>query len=225
MSKANTPETPSFTCSICDKVNPKNTVNCIHCNSQPRMRTLPNLISKILPQYLDKKLANSKPILAFSANTKEREYLNKYFNKICVATLYGSYGENTVTGVDVCDLSRYENNSFSAIYSMGVYDFVIEQEKAIQEAYRTISPGGCLLTLILPGKLVDDDRHIIIKSKLTNAKHKMDYVPKDSEMVWVSVGKSYFIAMMNKSGFKGHAIDIHDEIDGSINTWFIGVKP
>lgn len=44
-------------------------------------------------------------------------------------------------------------------------------------------------------------------------------------MVAIRVGTKWYVETMNKIGFKGHAIDIYDEISGETLTWFIGEKP
>ncbi len=219
---------PKYTCSVCNLVHNVKTEqnNCSHCSSRPRTRTLPVLISRILPSILNEELVKDKALLAFSASASERMLLKSYFSKIQVVTLYGNYGSDSIEGVDATDLSRFQDNSFCAVYSLSVYDYIYEIKQALSEAYRVISAGGIFMALILETKLKDDASEVVITNQLKgHASNKMHYLPKDTDMVKISVGKEYFIKLMNEVGFQdSKIIDVYDEISDVHNTWFIGEK-
>ncbi len=219
---------PAFTCSICGKIhNPSKhpgTRDCCNCDSRPRARTLPYLISKILKDNLNIKLAQEKPILAFSASNTEIDYLKKYFAKITSVSLYGKYGKDGKDNIDLRDLSKYEEKSFSAVYSMCVYDYFLEHEKAISEAYRVLAPGAVLITQIMTRRLKQDNSPPSFKSFTKSKDNYMSYIPRDVKITTITVGKKWYVNAMNNAGFTGKYYDIYDEISGENITWFIGKK-
>ena len=221
--------TPEFTCSKCgkihDKANNSKKRNCSHCNGIPRHRSLPYLLSNIMPKYSDAKIIESLPLLAFAPDGIEQRYLKKYFKDIKIASLWGKYSSDSEVGVDARDLSRYKDNSFSGVYSMGTYDFIPEQEQAIKEAYRVIAPGGIFMILIIHYRLLDDNSPPVVSEIMKSSDNWSAYIPREVDITSIKVGKKWYVNAMNKAGFKGHLIDIYDEISGETVTWFIGEKP
>ncbi|NQY41998.1 MAG: methyltransferase domain-containing protein [Legionellales bacterium] len=220
--------TSAYTCSLCgkihDNVNHPKKDKCSVCNKPGRQRTLPFLVSDIIPKYTDKELAQTKALLAFAPGGVEQDYLKKYFKTLKVVTLYGNYSSDSEIGVDARDLSRYPDESFSGVYAMGTYDFFTEQEQAIREAYRVIAPGGIFMILFLPYRLINDDSPPRIGYTTHSTDTYMPSIPRDREIVSVKLGKKWYVEAMNRAGFKGYAIDIYDEIREETYTWFIGEK-
>ncbi len=215
-----------FCCSICGLVNdnkPEKGI-CAECQSRPRIRTLPLIFSEVIPNQVDAELAKSLPILAFAPIKIERKMLSTYFKEIQSVSLFGTYGKGTITNVDARDLSRFKDNTFSSIYSMSVYEYFLEQEQALREAYRVISPGGVFMNLFLPTRVKSgDDGPTVVWEFYPNEK-ELPYAPRDKKMIGVSVGKDWYVNLMEKIGFKSEIIEIYDEISDVTNTWFIGKK-
>ena len=112
----------------CEKCNEaasgENKEYCAYCKLSSRQRSLPYLFEEIIPKMLDRSLSQSKPVLAFAPDSEERERLANIFPRITSVSLYGVYGDEdskaeikTIEGVDLKDLSRFSNNSFSTHYS------------------------------------------------------------------------------------------------------------
>ncbi len=215
-----------FSCSICDFINPGKIEKgiCVECQSRARIRTLPLMFSDIIPSLVDLELANSLPVLAFSPSKIERKMLLKSFNNIQTVSLYGSYGENTLTGVDARDLSRFKDNTFSGVHSMSVYEYFLEQEQALREAYRVIARGGVFMCLLAPTRVKTGDGEPTIIREFYPSEKELPYVPKHIKMVVVSIQKKWYIKTMEQIGFDSQLIEIYDEIGDIINTWFVGKK-
>ena len=202
---------------------------CSNCKAYARKRTLRYLVTDILPKYINNKIVKSKPLLTFSAPSREIRELKKIFSnfKSTVYFWHKGWGD-AEAGVDARDLSRYASNSFSGVFSMGTFQQFFEQEKAIQEAYRVISPGGIFITQFMPYHLgVDSEKNIppIIVDRFHSTDTYYSHVPRNKEMISVKVGVDWFVKAMNKAGFKGHSVNVYDEITETTYTWFIGEKP
>ncbi len=224
------PEIPPLTCSICGEINTseeKFAENlCSNCQAAPRIRTLPVIFKILKKSFIKYNLVENLPILAFSATDFERKEIKKVFKKIKLVALYGEPNnyDTTTLGVDIRDLSKYEDDKYSGIYSMVVFDYFSEHEQALKESYRVISPGGIFMTLITSNRLQSNDSTLIVTSRFHANDHRMSYIPRDVELCSVSLGKIWFMNLMDKVGFQSSYIDIYDEASKETNTWFIGIK-
>ena len=170
-------------------------------------------------------------LLAFSMSSLEKDAFVDAFpcvleDDIQSVSLYGQYLKKShhISGVDARDLSHFESKSFNVIYSCLLYDYFPEHEKALREAYRVLSDKGVFLTHIAAHRLEDNDKEPYVKRKIETRQDYMSYIPNDSEVYDVHVGKLWFIEMMKKVGFGVRVYDFKDPLYNGDVTWFVGIK-
>lgn len=226
------PGTPPFRCTIC--ASEFNVCiedeKCPACGQASRTRSLPVFLRDHLANLLERPLSDSLPLLCFSLTMDERRLVETYYRRIMGVALYGSYerGErregNQEVVVDARDLSRFNADSFSGVFSIGVYDYFEEQEQALSEAYRVIAPGGAFMTLILAHRVRLDDEGPFVTHTVKRRGNYHPYLPDGVELPSITVGREWYVNAMRAAGFQAQAIDIFDPASGITNTWFLGKK-
>ncbi len=217
-------ETSEMSCSICGNslIQTDKNGNCLSCKSGARQRALPSLIEGVIrPIYKKNQVFLSHiPLLGVSMQSEERKVLSTVFD-----TFKSGYGLDSETGVDIRDLSRYADNSFSGVFSCGVFDYFTEHEAALREAFRVMAPGGIFITHILPYQLLDGNQAPVSAATITSRPGYLEYLPKNESYADVRVGRDWFLATMQGIGFDVQAVTVQDDVPGVSSVWFIGVKP
>jgi len=193
---------------------------CKGCGSTPRLRSL----SVLLPSALNRdRIAAHQPLLAFSAPRQEKGLLAPYFPEIASVSLHGVYDSVHTGGVDARDLSRYADASFGGHYSCLLFDYFVEHEPAVAEAYRVLVPGGVLLTHILHTRLQEGDLPPAERHVIQPKPGYYEYIPEDQPMISVRVGAAWFLRAMARTGFRCTRFRVGDP-SGVVCDWFLGHK-
>ena len=222
----------AYICGICGEASSEavNIEDCPHCKSPSRTRSLPSIIDGHVAPHLaglndQSEPLLEKPLLAFAMTSAERKVLSKCFGNFSSVSLYGDYGRGHQTGVDARDLSRYGDGEFSGVFSILLFDYFAEQEKAIHEAARVIAPGGIFMTQILDGRVRDDDKGPVVVKAIDPRPGYFDYVPEGQQLLSVAVGRRWFIKTMQEAGLEAEYIAVRDPISIRTSHWFVGRKP
>jgi len=193
---------------------------CKGCGSTPRLRSL----SILLPGALNRdRIAAHRPLLAFSALRQEKDLLAPYFPEIASVSLHGVYDSVHTGGVDARDLSRYADASFGGHYSCLLFDYFVEHEPAVAEAYRVLVPGGAFLTHILHTRLQEGDLPPAERHVIQPKPGYYEYIPEDQPMISVRVGAAWFLRAMARTGFRCTRFRVGDP-SGVVCDWFLGHK-
>lgn len=216
------PDPPPYLCSICGATfeQPVSRDRCPTCSSPGRARALPEIVRDHVARLADPALAARLPLLALSMSETEERALAPVFHSFTRASYFGRYGEGTLQGVDVRDLSRFAPDSFSGAVAVGVFDYFVEQEQALEELYRVIAPGGVLIALFQPERLRCGSNPPVA-TKIERATGK----PDEIEIISVRLGREWYLDAMRRGGFEAHSPRTFDPASGITNTWFLGRKP
>src|SRR5688500_9431468 len=128
--------------------------NCLRCGSRSRTRSLAPIISNVVSLLLPSNVQQGLPLLAFATTSVEQKLLTPFFPTRESVSLYGTYSTDHKTGVDVRDLSRYDDGSFAGVFSILLFDYFAEHEQALREIYRVLAPGGILFTHLASYRLL-----------------------------------------------------------------------
>jgi SAM-dependent methyltransferase len=214
------------TCPICGNsfTVPATDENCLVCGSRPRVRALSEAL-KIAERFSAQDVIG-RNLLAFSMSSQEWQLLSTYHKNYTSVTLYGKYYRPCIDNVDARDLSRYADNKFSAHYSCLLFDYLIEHEAALSEAYRVLKPGGYFLTHIAPDRLRDAGTAPVVHSLIPDRiSGYLKYVPDTAVIPSIHVGIQWFSSAMRNAGFTASQIHVQDPIAAEKHTWFLGIKP
>jgi hypothetical protein len=215
-----------FRCSLCGATFRRlQRGHCPHCNAPARLRSLPVLFDRYLSSRVALTAQSTCPLLAFAMTTTERKVLAPIYSRITSVSLYGSYGEGHIGGVDVCDLSCFADGGFRGVFSILLFDYVLEQEKGLIECFRVTEPGGLLFTHIASHRLTEDEMPPKILSLIVRRDDYFNYLPEDAKIYSVAVGRRWFLRTMEQVGFETQHIPIWDDATSSVSHWFVGVKP
>lgn len=195
--------------------------NCPKCGSHARLRALVPLMKEVVGPLTG--AADGLPLLAFALTSAEHEVLAPYYSRFKSVSLYGDYVRGHETGVDARDLSRYPRNAFAGHFSLLLFDYFEEQEKALAEAFRVIAPGGLLITHIASYRLSETGNPPRARQRIYPRKGYFDYLPTGVSLPSADVGIYWFVEAMLRVGFEGRWIQVADPA-GPVN-WFVGVKP
>ena len=215
-------------CPICGSSLKEITIDndyCPGCKSAARTRSLPIVLENNIANLIDKELAESRPVLAFAMTDIEKGELSKYFSSFVSVSLFGNYGKDHIEGVDARDLSRFESDYFSAHFSILLFDYFVEMEEALREAYRVLAEGGVFFTYIGYYRLTDDDAPPSVGHVIKKRPDYFNYLPDEAEFISSKVGKHWFLEAMRRVGFEAQHVVIPDVALDIASDWFIGVKP
>lgn len=196
--------------------------NCPTCGSPARTRTFPAALDAAVAKAGD--LGTPRRVLAFAPSGREVDCLTPYFGKITKASLYGRYGGDALTGVDIRQMPQLADASFEAVTGILLFDYFTEHEAALGEAFRVLSPGGLLLTHIAPYRLTDSVNPPEIKSIIKSRPGYFEYVPDDARMPSVELGRFWLIDAMRRTGFSAYHLSIKDAASEATLDWFLGIK-
>ena len=199
--------------------------NCPHCGSPARTRSLAPIISSVIVPLLSRTEINrSLPLLAFAMTIPEQRLLEPTFPTITSASLYGTYASDHEEGVDARDLARYANGSFSGVFSILVWDYFTEHERALRETYRVLAPGGVFFTLIAGYRLTDGNDAPWVFKEITPRPGYLEYVPADTTLPSIKLGRSWLVDAMRRTGFAADLVSVRDTASGVTLDWFIGQR-
>jgi SAM-dependent methyltransferase len=205
---------------------PATEVNCRgKCKSTPRARTVP-LVCRFLASEFDRLgPLSTRRLLGFAMSECEVVAINPYFSALTSVSLYGSYRNDHIEGVDARDLSRFDANSFQGVFGILVFDYFEEHEKALAEVHRALAPGGVFFTHIAPYRLLDGDEPPVNTATIKKRPGYFDYVPDNASMASIKVGRRWLISAIERSGLSAKHVVMKDPVSGEPIDWFVGVKP
>lgn len=217
-----------YRCSVCDNSFEGQTKveNCSVCGAPPRARTVSALLNGFVKKALADELRERLPILAIAMPAAEQQQIEAVFPYLRSVSLYGNYkkGDHEI-GVDARDMPSVADRSCSAHFSIGVFDFFVEHDNALTEAFRVLAPGGVFCTHILPHRILAGDEAAKISHKIEPRPGYFDYLPQGTDLPSIKVGRDWFLAAMERAGFQAEHIVIRDAASGQDIGWFVGTKP
>jgi SAM-dependent methyltransferase len=199
--------------------------NCPTCGSRARQRCLTPLLDEIIQPILPPELAAELPLLSFAMTGTERKLLDPVFSHYKSVSLYGDYGGVHEIGVDARDLSRYADNSFSGAVALLVFDYFVEQEQALAEAYRVTAPGGVFFTCFSDYRMLPGGEAPFLDYMIVPRPNYFEYVPAEKGLPSIKVGQKWFVDAMRRVGFLADYVPVHDAYSDKITDWFVGQKP
>jgi len=217
-------------CSVCgaalDNVkDAKSGGYCPGCNSPDRARSLSQVLERtVVPAVRAAGLADL-PVLAFGASGGERKLLDRHFPNIKSVSLYGKYGADHESGVDIRDLGRYPANSFSGAMGILLFDYFPEHEKALAELYRVLAPGGVLFSLVLTPRVKPDSSPPRVTKRIEPRPGYFDYIPAGGQLLNVTVGQDWMLQAIAGAGFEPQQVRLFDRGTAASLEWFLGFKP
>lgn len=198
--------------------------NCPVCGSRARFRAIHAAVEKYFLPLLNANPLPALPTLGFAMSGMEKQATSPIFQDIKSASLYGSYGRGTETGVDVRTMPQYQSESFGSIYSCGLFDYFLEHGQALAECFRVLAPGGLFLTSIMPYRLLGGYEKPVVAKIFHGRPGYFAYLPPGVELPSVKVGRQYFFEEMRRAGFDVTVISVSDPSD-VVTEWFVGRKP
>lgn len=199
--------------------------NCPSCGSPARTRSLAPVLSDVVSSLMPADDDRRRPLLAFAMTSAEHALLKRLFPAIKSVSLYGIYGADHEMGVDARDLSCYGDATFSGHFGILLFDYFAEHERALREAFRILIPGGVLFTHIARYRLNDSDDHPSVQGTIKSRPGYFEYLPPDTTLPSILVGRSWFVGSMRRAGFDADQVRVKDLSSGVILDWFIGQKP
>ena len=199
--------------------------NCPACGSRARQRCLTPLLDEVIRPILPPELAAGLPLLSFAMTPPERKLLDPLFSQFKSVSLYGDYGGMHEIGVDARDLSRYDDNSFSGAVALLVFDYFVEQQQALAEAYRVMAPGGVFFTCFSDYRMLPGDEAPFLDYMIVPRPNYFEYVPAEKGLPSIKVGQKWFTDAMRRVGFLADHISVYDDYSDKATDWFIGQKP
>lgn len=199
--------------------------NCKGCGSRARLRSMAPVVKSYLAETMPALGATDRSLLAFAMTGAEKKMLAHLFKQFKSASLFGSYSSDHESGVDMRDLSRYADNSFSGVFGCLLFDYFPEHEQALAECFRVTAPGGIFLTHIAPYRIVDGDAAPLLKGAIKSRSGYFEYLPEQTELPDVKVGRDWFLGAMKRVGFTPKLIKVRDVVPGMVSEWFVGIKP
>lgn len=197
--------------------------NCAGCGSRVRVRSLAPLLREVILPGLKGTPAETLPLLTFAASTTEQKQLAPNFPGFVSVSLYSKYGKNHRSGVDARSLADFAGDSFAGHYSCLLFDYFLEHEMAIAEAYRVVAPGGVFFTHIQYTKVRENSKPPAQLSVIKPGPGYYTYIPAGQQMLNVHVGANWFLQAMMAVGFRAERYIVDDPC-GISSDWFVGWK-
>ena len=194
--------------------------NCPDCNARERTRTMP-----ILMHYLEQVNQHwtEDEYLAFAMTGMEENIIRPHYGEPCSVSLFGSYRANHQLGVDIRDLSRFEDRRFCATFSCLIFDYLVEHDEALRELNRVIKNEGIFITHIANYRLSDSDDEPVETGRISAGPDSFTYLGDDT-IPSINVGKEWFFKALDRAGFTPGLIAIRDPPTEEYFLWFVGIK-
>ena len=204
----------------------KNETGCPNCHSRPRTRTIVKLGERLLQIFPSGSQAENRILLGFAmTGAEERVLIPTVYGRLQSVSLYGKYRQGHEEGVDIRDLSHYDNASFDGVFGCLLFDYFEEHEIALGEIARVLKPGGVFFTHIAPYRLsADPDSPPKTTSIIKKRPDYFDYIPDDADMPSINVGRSWFLDAIKRAGLEPELVEIVDKQSGEKIDWFLGIK-
>jgi len=194
---------------------------CTSCGAPSRTRALAPVLSRIFTEGNIPTEAQLLPLLGFAMTKNERTLLQPYYKEFVSVSLYGNYGAGHTTGVDVCDLGRYPDSSFAAVFSILLFDYVIELPRALTECRRVLHDSGIFITSVAPYRLLDG-RAPLTHKVIEKRPDYFSYLPDGAQMPSIKIGRETFLDLMESAGLRATHLRVADQQSGAFSEWFIG---
>jgi ubiquinone/menaquinone biosynthesis C-methylase UbiE len=204
----------------------KNETTCPHCHSRPRIRTIVKLGERLWQIFPSGSQAENRILLGFAmSGAEDRALIPTVYGRLQSVSLYGKYCQGHEEGVDIRDLSHYDNASFDGVFGCLLFDYFEEHEVALGEIARVLKPGGVFFTHIAPYRLsADPDSPPKTTSIIKKRPNYFDYIPDDANMPSINVGRSWFLNAIKRAGLEPELVEIVDKQSGEKIDWFLGIK-
>jgi hypothetical protein len=178
-------------------------------------------MEKIVWPAIDKSLTSRLPMLAFATTDSELKLIDHGITVKSVS-LYGNYGSENQSGVDVRDLHEFEDASFCGAYSILLFDYFREHEQALSELARVIAPGGMFFTHIGPNRIERGKESPTSRGEIEARPGYFQYLPENHGMHNVRVGRRWLVDAIGRAGFDPTHVYVEDVPTGTVNEWFVG---
>jgi SAM-dependent methyltransferase len=213
-------------CAICgDPLAELKNGACPNCNSPARLRTLPPVMVDLIAPAARAGAPLDKPLLGFAMTGVETQLVRQVFPQLKSVSLFGSYGKEHETGVDARDMPQYADGSFSAHFSILLFDYFVDHAAALREAFRVLAPGGIFFTHTAPFRLLEGWEVPDQVKEVRGRPGYFDYLPQGVALADVKVGRQWFLQAMEDAGFRPQWVQVHDRATAQDQDWFIGHKP
>ena len=144
---------PGF-CPICQQITQfvatndwyRDVMTCTTCDggSVPRERALALVLEEVLPHWRDIKIHESSPVdrgISRKLRSEAPEYIaSQYFPEQPRGTLHGYFRNEDLQNL------TFESESHHLFVSLDVFEHIPNPKAAICEIYRTLKPGGVMLS-------------------------------------------------------------------------------
>lgn len=222
-------EQPPVYCDICSadlSALVKGETTCPQCHSVPRTRTLVELQDRLLQIFPQGSQPQDRILLGFAlSGAEDRALIPTVYGRLQSVSLYGKYRQGHEEGVDIRDLSHYDNASFDGVFGCLLFDYFEEHEIALGEIARVLKPGGVFFTHIAPYRLsADPDSPPKTTSIIKKRPDYFAYIPDVADMPSINVGRSWFLDAIKRAGLEPELIQIVDKQSGEKIDWFLGIK-
>ena len=198
------------TCTLCghefSEDDIKESPSCPSCNARERTRTMPILVHYL--QQMNKNWFEGEYLGIAMTNTEKR-IVGPNYGEVCSVSLFGTYGENHQIGVDVRDLSRFEESRFCATFSSLLFDYFTEHDEALRELSRVVKGGGVFITHISNSRLTDELDEPVEIRRISASPDLFTYLGEDT-IPSINVGKEWFFNALKRAGFAPGLIAIED---------------
>ena len=215
---------PFKTCTLCGYKSSEADIlqgpKCSNCDARERTRTIPILMHYL--QLVNKNWSEGE-YLGFSMTNLEKHHVGPNYGQVYSVSLFGNYGDNHHSGVDIRDLSRFKEHRFCAIFSSLIFDYFVDHEVALQELSRVLNSGGVFMTHISNNRLTEGLDQPVEIATIRSSPGSFTYLGEKT-IPSVKVGKEWFFNTIKCSGFTPGIIAIKDPLTEEYFFWFIGVK-
>ena len=125
---------------------PRDTMYCTCCASAVRQRALVYVLNLFYPNIKNLKIHESSPSIDTLTNyfMKNSDYSFSYYFKDIPN---GEFNKDNIRCVDLNNMP-FEDNEFDIFVTLDVFEHLFNPEKAIQEIYRVVKPGGCYIMTV-----------------------------------------------------------------------------
>jgi len=215
---------PFKTCTLCAYKSLEEDIlqgpNCSNCNARERTRTIPILMHYL--QLVNKNWSEGE-YLGFSMTNLEKRHVSPNYGQVSSVSLYGNYGDNHQSGVDIRDLSRFNKHRFCAVFSFLIFYYFVEHELALKELNRILKKRGLFITHISNNRITEGLDEPVQIGTIHSSPGSFTYLGGKT-IPSVKVGKKWFFNAIKLSGFTPGIIAIKDPLTEKYFLWLIGIK-
>ena len=151
---------------------PRDLLNCIHCGSIVRNRSLYLALLLHSPNYKSLKIHHSSPSYNDALHIKLLNECSNYsYSQYFPNISNGEFNENNVICADLSNLP-FEDNSFDIFLTSDVFEHLWNPEKCLNEIYRVLKPNGIYFMVFPIDNGYNETEQPVLKSTDESIIHK-----------------------------------------------------